>query len=150
MKQIIRIIPLVLGLGASAPAVAGPFEKFFQPASPAQLDRVLPTSDPVQIYMSRSLDDDARKLLEDGYEVVGISDFVGPMAEPKKAIRQAKKIKAAIVLFASSYNSTRSGAAPFMMPNNTTTTINGNVSGSAGWGSYGAVSYTHLRAHETG
>lgn len=134
---------MALALCASAPAAAGPFEKFFQAAGVDSETYVVVSKAPPRIIQSNDLATDVRRLLEDGYIAVGTSAFEGPPQNPKNATNQAKKVKAEIVLFSSSYKDTRSGAVPIMMPRNTSTTVNGNVYGSGGWGGFGGTVNTY-------
>lgn len=133
MKRIISALTVTLSLWASTPALAGPFEKFFQPAAPGTDAYVTPAQAEPRIVITNDLQGETRRLLEEGYLIVGVSAFTGAPQDPKKAKRQGKKIKAELILYASSFESTRSGAVPLMMPNNTTTTVTGNVYGSGGW-----------------
>ncbi len=82
-------------------------------------------------------------MYEDGYAIVGFSSFSGPSINADKAKKQAKRIKAEIVIYTSSYERTRSGGMPMMMPNNTTTTMNANVYGSGGVGGFGGTANTY-------
>jgi hypothetical protein len=129
-------------LSTSNAAFAGPFEKYFQ-ASPAEvISATFPSKTEPQIRVSSDYQNDVRRLTENGYVMIGASNFEGSIEDPKKAKRQAKKIKAEIVLYASSYRGTRSGAVPLMVPNNTTTNVNGNVFGSGGWGGFSGTKNT--------
>lgn len=142
-QKLIRRALIGLGLvclSTSNAAFAGPFEKYFQGASNAEISALtLPPQQPPQLFITNTLDRDVRRLYEDGYDVIGSSAFVGPPTEPKKSLKIAKKIKAEIVLYSSSYESTKSGAMPMLLPNNSTTTVNGNVYGSGGSGGFGGT-----------
>lgn len=142
-QKLIRRALIGLGLvclSTSNAAFAGPFEKYFQGASNAEISALtLPPQQPPQLMITSNLDGEVRRLIENGYEIIGSSAFVGPMTEPKKSLKIAKKIKAEIVLYGSSYESTKSGAMPMLLPNNSTTTVNGNVYGGGGAGGFGGT-----------
>ena len=144
MKRSINSVILVIALGFSAPLFAGPFEKFFQSTTePGIEEYVLPGKSVPRVVITDDLTRDILRIREDGYEPVGYSSFVGPPQDPKKAIKQAKKLKAEIIVYASTYESTRSGAMPILIPNNRTTTLTGNAYGSGGWGSYSGTASTY-------
>lgn len=130
---------VLIGLFSTNAAVAGPFEKFFQPASDAEKAEALPSQQAPRVWMSDNLDRDLRRLIEDGYMIIGSASFAGPIQDPKKSLKIAKKIKSEIVLFSSSYESTKSGAAPMLLPNNSTTTVNGSIYGNGGFGGFGGT-----------
>lgn len=121
MKRSIYTITAALTLGLSAPALAGPFEKFFQSAGPGLSDEVIPAKTPQRISVSYDINADVRAYLEQGYIALGNSSFVGAPTDPQKAKNQAKKLKAELVLYSSTYVDSRSGGAlimpmPFGMP----------------------------------
>jgi len=97
MKKAIQILILLIGLAVSVPAVAGPYEDFFQ-ASRLSAKDIVRSKSPPQIYSSNDLDADTRRLLEDGYDILGASSWVGVIEDAKETAKFAKKIRASIAL----------------------------------------------------
>lgn len=114
MKQSIRAAILSLTLAASSPAMAGPFEDFFQASGTSAEDGIRSKSPP-QVFTSNDLDADIRRLLEDGYLILGASSWVGTPEDAKATAKFAKKIKASIALVQYRYIDTVSGGTQVVM-----------------------------------
>lgn len=114
MKRSIQTAILPLALAASVPAAAGPYEDFFRASGESAEDGVR-SKTPPQVYTSNDLTADVRRLLEDGYFVIGSSSWVGPAEGVKQTSKFAKKIKASIALVNCRYIETVSGGTQVVM-----------------------------------
>jgi hypothetical protein len=78
---------------------------------------------------------DALNMMENGYVLLGYSDFYGPKVNENQAIEQGKKVKASIVIVYSKYKDTLSGATPLILPDikTSTTNVTASVFGSSGF-----------------
>ncbi len=114
VKRSIQTAILSLALAVSCPAVAGPFEDFFQ-ASGARVEDGIRSKSPPQVFTSNDLDADVRRLLEDGYFIVGASSWVGTPEDAKATAKFAKKIRASRVLVQYRYIETVSGGTQIVM-----------------------------------
>jgi membrane-associated protease RseP (regulator of RpoE activity) len=114
MKRSIRTAILPLALAVSTPAVAGPYEDFFQASGESAEDGIRSKSPP-QVFASNDLDTDIRRFLEDGYFIIGASSWVGTPEDPKKTAKFAKKIKASVALVRYRYIDTVSGGTQVVM-----------------------------------
>jgi len=98
-----------------------------------------------RIYSTTDQEHDGRALLENGYLLIGYSSFNAGAVDSKQAVRQAKKVGAAIVLVQSQYTNTVTGTIPYTVqnPSQTVTTYHsGSVYGSGGYGGYSGTSTT--------
>ena len=114
MKRSIQTAILSLTLAASVPAIAGPYEDFFQ-ASGESVEDGIRSKSPPQVFTSNDLDADFRRLLEDGYILLGGASWTGTPEDAKKTAKFAKKIKATIALVNVKYVETVSGGTQVMM-----------------------------------
>lgn len=98
------------------------------------------------IVYSQSEDGVVRRLIEDGFVILGRSSFNGP-AEGGRALReQARRIGAEVVVAESKYSHTVSGAMPVTNYSPTTSYSTGTItSSSGGWASYSGTSTGTLR-----
>lgn len=113
------------------------FAKFYEPATvppPPALQRLPYSGEPTLMASFDGLEKDINKLYEEGYGVVGTSDFVGPAGKKEDALAQAKAVGAAIVLLRSKYQSTKSGAMPLTLPTSQTTYSSGTFNSFGGSG----------------
>jgi hypothetical protein len=84
-------------------------------------------------------------MLEDGYNLVGISLFNGGKnVNVNAALEQATKVHASVVLVYSKYTHTLSGSIPLTLPDTqtSTTTLSGNVMDPGGSVSYSGSAYS--------
>lgn len=104
---------------------------------------VLPTGKP-QVYRGNDPEQDALKMFEDNYNLVGYSSFNAGNVNETGAIAQAKKVHAAVVILYSKYTGTISGSIPLTLPDTRTssTSLYGNVYSSGGYASYSGTAYT--------
>jgi len=118
---------------------------------------ILPTGEP-KIFSGNNIDQDAQKMYEDGYNLLGFSSFNAGNVGKDKLIHQAKKVKAEVIVFYSKYTNTLSGVVPLTLPDNHTITTNysgmgnsqGNIYGSnGGWASYHGTSNAFGQATTT-
>lgn len=114
MKRSIQTAIFSLAFAVSAPAIAGPYEDFFQ-ASGDRIEDGIRSKSPPQVFTSNDLDADIRRLLEDGYFIVGASSWVGTPEDAKATAKFAKKIRASIALVQYRYIDTVSGGTQVVM-----------------------------------
>lgn len=126
------------------------YEQFYRPNSGlanSPLHAVPFSGEPKLAASGGDAKRDVREMYEQGYVLVGVSDFVGPAANQAGATAQAKKVGAAIVLISSKYRNTVSGAMPLTLPTATTSYSSGNVNtfGSGGFatGNYSGTTTTY-------
>jgi hypothetical protein len=86
-------------------------------------------------------------MYEEGYGLVGVSSFVGAAQHEKGAIKQAKKVGAAVVLITSKYRNTETGALPITTPTTQTSytsgTMNAFGTGGSAFGNYMGTTTTY-------
>lgn len=102
-----------------------PYAKFYQGAPDARVRPDYEASNaPLAIYSSNDFNRDVLELMRRGYTLVGQSSFnAGMNAVKESQLRsQADQIGAQVVLVASQYTHTVSGAIPLSVPTTTTTT----------------------------
>ena len=104
---------------------------------------VLPTGEP-HVYRGNGPEQDALKMFEDNYNLVGYSSFNAGNVDENGAITQAKKVHATVVILYSKYTGTISGSIPLTLPNTRTssTSLYGNAYGSGGYATYSGTAYT--------
>jgi hypothetical protein len=131
-----------------ATACTNGFSEFYRPAESLNGVGLLPLSREPQVRQAgQDVQADIRHLFEDGYWLVGESNFSGPPEDLKGAVAQAKKIQAAIVLVKSRYQSTRSWVMPLSTPSTSTSYSSGSVnafgSGGSAFGTYSGSTTTY-------
>lgn len=104
MRLVTRLIPaLLLGLSLSAYADS-PAQASENPYAKSYVNKGRPTialqPDPTgpKIFRGKSQVDDYKRMLENGFDMLGYSSFQGLNVAPEKATEQAKNIKADLVL----------------------------------------------------
>ncbi|MEK6806126.1 MAG: PDZ domain-containing protein [Pseudomonadota bacterium] len=133
MKKIYLLVTVCLA------SCTNPYAKFYQGATDVQ---VQPYYDPLQaaleIYSTDDFERDTKALLRRGYSPIGESSFqAGSNSVSESDLReQAAKIGAHVVLVASKYSHTVSGAVPLNIPKTTTSYSSGSATA---YGSGGTV-----------
>lgn len=89
---------------------ANPFGQFYKPYAQSPSTR---SGMPARIYRGQDQETDYRRLLEDGYDILGYSSFVAGDVPPEQALEQARKLDADIVLV----YTRRTGMVPLMSKN---------------------------------
>jgi hypothetical protein len=92
----------------------------------------------VKLVNSSDLDHDVWEYRREGYKFVGSSDFSGKDEDNSKFIRQAKKVKASLVLVSRRHTGSYSGTHTVVVPENNRTTYvtEGKVNGYGGAANY--------------
>lgn len=134
---------------------AGPFSQFYQDQTGGvditTSTRFVISSDEPRLFRGDDPEKDIQRMLEEGYWMVGYSSFYYPGdVDASKAIIQAKRVHASVVLFSSKYKDTVSGVAPKTVPKTEISTTSlqgsaqsyGNSSGCIGIYGCGSVSGT--------
>jgi len=140
---------VVLFLAALLYGCTSPFAQFYyDQTGGADLSKspfvVFSTGEPI-IYRGSNLDQEALKMLEENYSLVGYSSFNAGNVNEKDAITQEKKVNASIAIVYSKYTGTETGSLPLTLPDTKTssTSFYGNAYGSGGYGTYsGTVNTT--------
>ena len=160
MKTLLLIILVIFCAGCAT--LENPYSKFYQDRT-GGIDIakspmvILPTGKP-EIFSGNDVNQDAQKMFEDGYNLLGFSNFNAGEVSKNKLIHQAKKVKAEVVIFYSKYTNTLSGVVPLTLPDNKTVTTtysgmgnsSGNIYGSGGgWASYHGTSNAYGTANTT-
>jgi len=104
---------------------------------------VTPTGEP-KLVKGLNVDNDTRRMLENGYSCIGISSFNAANVNTASAIAQAKKVRADTVVVYSEYTGTVSGSMPINYPDSQTTTgfHSGGIYGpGTGYVTYSGSSY---------
>lgn len=112
---------------------------------------VMPTDEPVLIQ-GQNVDDDMKRMLENGYLLLGVSSFNAGAVNQRGAIEQAKLVNADTVIVYSGYSNTVSGSLPLTTPNTQTSTgfHSGSIYGSGGgYANYSGTSYTTTYGSQT-
>ncbi len=139
---------VVFGLLALLQGCAAPFAQFYyDQTGGADLSKlpsvVLPTGEP-QVYRGSDQEQDALKMFEDNYNLVGYSSFNAGNVDENGAITQAKKVNASVVILYSKYTGSVSGSVPLTLPDtrSSSTSLSGSAYGSSGYTSYSGTAYT--------
>lgn len=114
MKPGMSALVTTLVLALSAPAHANSFEKFFRPSS-GEAERAVQAKSAPEVYSTQNVEADIDRLLEDGNLILGLSSFVGPIEDTKKAKKFGKKLKASLVLIQYQYLDKVSGGTQVVM-----------------------------------
>lgn len=93
------------------PAQANLFEQFYKPYAMSPQTR---SGMPPRIYRGQDQETDYRRLLEDGYDILGYSSFVAGDVPPEQALAQADKLHADLVLV---YTRRSTSVTPLSLPN---------------------------------
>lgn len=130
---------VVVGLAACMP---NPYAKFYEGLPNARVrEDYEPSSAPLQLFSSNDFDRDILELERRGYSVIGSSSFNASLNNVRESqLRShAQAIGAQLVLLASRYTNTVSGAVPLSMPKTSTTTSSGTATAYGPGGSVTAV-----------
>jgi len=114
MKRNIRILFACLALWASSSAHSNGFKEFFHSYDKNMSDFIIRKSPP-KIYNSFDLQADEKRLIEDGYDILGYSSFIGPQSDQKNAFNLGKKIRSEIIIINSRFVERVSGGTQIVM-----------------------------------
>jgi hypothetical protein len=111
---------------------------------------VLPTGEP-QVYRGNKPEQDALKMFEDNYNLIGYSLFNARNVDENSAVAQAKKVHAPVVILYSKYTGSVSGSIPLTLPDTQTssTSLYGSAYGYGGYASYSGTAYTTTYGSKT-
>jgi hypothetical protein len=150
MKRIIFFFTLLFLAGCAT----NPFVQFYQDKTGGiDLTKayvVLSTGEP-KVFRGGNFDSDHQRMLEDGYNLIGVSSFNAANVDPSSSTVQAKAVKAEVVLVYSKHTGTRSGVLPLMLPSTQTSTTNlsGNTFASDGSRSFSGTANTTTYGNQT-
>lgn len=104
---------------------------------------VLPSGEP-QLYRGNDIEQDALKMFENNYNLVGYSSFNAGNVDVNGAVTQAKKVNASVVILYSKYTGSVSGLFPLTLPDTrtSTTSLYGTAYGSGGYAIYSGTANT--------
>jgi hypothetical protein len=141
-KQLTAATIMVCVLGVLLAGCASPSETFYTPMRTV----TTPFKGEIQVAASTDLLGDGRALLEQGYFLIGHSDFRGSHTPTIQELKwQAEKVNASYVLYSVSYVQTENGVRNFVLPNpsqTVTTESSGTVYGYGGSAFYSGQSTT--------
>lgn len=143
MKRLLALLSIMI-----LTSCANPYAQFYRGQPDARtLVQYEPSAEPLKVYTTDNFDRDIRVLVTKGYFVIGNSSFnAGGNAVTEAQLQeQAKRVGAQVVLVASQYTNTVSGAVPLVLPNNTTSYSSGTATayGSGGYATaYGSGTTT--------
>jgi PDZ domain len=142
-----RFIPRVAAVVLLAGCTANPYSEFYEDYTrqwPAGTQaRLLPSTTKPQVVFSANLRQDAQRLAEEGFFVVGFAGFRGPAVSQRDLIAQAEKVKAELVLYSSQFSHTEQGIRPVLSyrPGQTSTTYSHGYATANAYGSGGGYVY---------
>jgi hypothetical protein len=108
LKHFIYGITATVTLSLSAPSFANVFKDYYR-SYEVDVENVVQSKTKPQVYTIQDVDADIRRMLEDGYMMLGVSHFEWTIADTEDAAKFAKKLKASIVLINYRYVETVSG-----------------------------------------
>mgnify|MGYP001592191526 CR=1 FL=1 len=151
----IRQFIVVFGVIALLQGCATPFAQFYyDQTGGADITKlpsvVLPTGEP-KVYRGNDQEQDALRMFEDNYNLVGYSSFNAGNVDENGAVTQAKKVNASVVILYSKYTGSVSGSVPLTLPDTRTssTSLSGSAYGSGGYASYSGTAYTTTYGTQT-
>lgn len=126
------------------------FNKFYRAGNPqaiaaTQAQFIAPPAKPALFLHSDDLKADQKRMAEDGYILIGYSDFYAPAKKvhEDQAVEQGKAVGASVVLYRSKYKDTNSGVVPYTVANPaqvSTVNTSGTLYGNAGSANYNSTS----------
>jgi serine protease Do len=142
------LVPLLFAVALVSGCATDPFVKYYQSYTnqmPLTLQRrLLPPSGTPQLVTTsgQGHKDEARRLEERGFVILGSSRFWGFKPTQEQLVRQAKKVGADAAVWAFDYSHTEEGVRPLFsyQPGQTYTTTH---SGTATANVYGSAGYAH-------
>ncbi len=104
---------------------------------------IIPKGEP-KLFYGTDPKRDERFMTENGYMMIGYSSFNGPSVDIRKALAQAKRVHASVVIVYSRYRNTVTGAFPLILPNTqtSTTSLHGSIYGYGGLSDYSGTAHT--------
>jgi hypothetical protein len=122
---------------ATSVACSSPYARFYNARTlPAP---AVPENGSVRLFQGSDPARDALAMMENGYALVGYSNFNAPAQRTSGAIRQAQKVHASVVLVYGKYTGTVEGTLPFVAqapPVTSTTNTYGTLVGRGGAATY--------------
>lgn len=144
MKKVIVFLPFLLFLGGCT----NPYSQFYTDFTGGKNvlenpDVIIPTGEP-KLMRGSNTEKDNKRMIEDGYFLLGVSSFNAAKVNQNLAVEQAKKIHADMVIVYCAYTGTNSGMMPMTVPNTQTTYHSGSIYGSGGgFANYSGTSTTY-------
>ena len=126
-------------------ATTGGYGQFYQP----KILAILPITENVSVY--QYTEESLQQLLSEGYFVIGISSFNGPLQNQNCAIEQAKRVGARIALLDYKSTGTQQSVFPLMQynPSQTTTFQSHSFATGSAFGT-GGYAFGSAIGHSTG
>lgn len=127
---------------------ANPYSKFYTDYTMGadileNPDVIIPTDQP-KLIQGSNIENDSKEMLENGYLLLGVSNFNAGNVNQNSALKHAKKIHADTVIVYSGYTNTVSGSMPLTVPNTQTSYHSGSIYGSGGgFANYSGSSTTY-------
>lgn len=131
---------LLIGIATLSGCAENPFRQYYVDrtggADITKSDRIVLADAPPEIIGGSNLDEDAQRMLENGYVLLGFSSFFGPSGQEAKVREQAASLHAAVAIIYSNYKDTLSGSMPLTTPATQTSYTNAQATA---YGSRGTV-----------
>ena len=124
--------------------VGGPNHDFYRPTGRSVAQ---PFKGKAALIQSEDMGRDVRRYVDEGYTLIGTSDYNGKYPEMVELTAQAKKVGASVVVFNGRYIGTVTGVSSFSLPNPPQTVASqtyGNVYGYGGSASYSGTTTTTI------
>lgn len=145
MKSRLVILAAVLVVVGLSACVTSGYQQFYKPyRSDSELKEIemLGKDESPAIFSSTDFQRDGDILVSKGYIALGISGFNGPMASETEVVAQARRVGATMVLINANYTGTVTSTVPLFLPDSSTTTNAGSISGRGGSATYSGTSTT--------
>lgn len=119
---------------------ANPYSKFYTDYTMGadileNPDVIIPTDQP-KLIQGSNIENDSKQMLENGYFLLGVSNFNAGNVNQNSAIEHAVKVHADTVIAYSQYTGTVTGSMPLTLPDTQTTYHSGSIYGSGGGSAY--------------
>lgn len=125
------------------------YSSYVDPQSLSEVELLKEDEDP-KIFLSDDLERDIRVARSRRYIPIGYSSFNGELEGDEGIKKQARQVRATLVLVKSEYTNTQTVTTPLFIPNQSTTyhqgIVNAYGSGGHGYGSYSGTSTTYSSA----
>ena len=112
MKKYWSIVIVILLIGC-----AKPYAQYYHDlVQGGDTSGVIFSTEEPKVSIGKDPKEDELMMVEEGYRMLGYSDFHGPQINQNQAIEKAKELKASVVILYSKYLDTKSGIQSTVIP----------------------------------